>query len=346
MGDFRNTDMGRVKMVNGIPFKRYPHKNGMGRTKMYSLFPAATPPVVEPEVLQALAADSNSCLVCGREKISPEACRECNMVTYCSKKCKAKAAAFHPCEALKSIKAHQEASGYEDFGELYHAAFEAVVCEPDEFGEETIATIWQGTDQVDDKEDLLAFWETSEAVSSLGALRQAMLKVGLVDSKNVKLLMLGIENEVKEQWWEELLTPANVRIVGPEAVERRPFKVERKEYCADEDEQEYELTFLPNPGFSCPDYDWRKALRNLRSAHIASTCHSMEEAAMEKEAMKGLLEPILTEKTIHPSYWYYQSGIVPDEVYRKNQVLTLWAKVAPTPVEGAESASKKSKTGE
>jgi len=80
-----------------------------------------------------------------------------------------------------------------------------------------------------------------------------------------------------------------------------------------------------NPGFSVPDYDWKEAIGSV-NGWLISTCHSAEEAAVERESelIATRFSCLAHFENPWASLFYHQSGTICCDVFRKNAYISIY----------------------
>jgi len=99
-------------------------------------------------------------------------------------------------------------------------------------------------------------------------------------------------------------------------------KSERRLYCFKEEDGKQKVVMFLNPGFSVSDYQWANTLQSVSGIFI-STCHSEEEAFVERNMLKDF-QCLAHVANPWAPLRYHQSGTIATEVYRKNSIVSIY----------------------
>lgn len=311
-----------------------------------------TPPTLflSDAVQDLLASDpaavpgTTHCAWCARALAGLKAvrCQGCDRVAYCRTSCKAEdqRVGTHGacCEALAAIAAcdavADDASGD---GDALEAAWDEACRDQ--------VWMWDERFVAADGAELARVWRVTEALSAPLALRDALRRpecssVLRRDDGVTIIHVLGVERELCVPVWERLVCnvlgvrSAQLVAVGPLVEEHVDWsspsvrvRVVRECYSAGVAASlgaPPTLVVAFNPGFTVSDYDWRDALRAVRTL-LVTTCHSAEEAEAERQVLdEAAFDCIAQWANPYASLRCYQSGTCANEFYRKNMRISLW----------------------
>lgn len=288
------------------------------------------------------------CLTCGAGLVHRKvfACDKCTAVVYCSARCRMRDLGLHgdACEALKAaiIGSHSLVSLEEDeatVGQVW-----ARMCT--ESGEiKAWKELWDENELLD-AEEVVKLWRATEQLSAPLAFYVALTNGGaalpIKDVAQIRIDFVGIEWE-----FSHMLRPIWRRVfrlcfgkalviahcVGPLLASEFSDEVDGIRISGKQElyrgTGDAHLVVALNPGLSVPDYDWKDAVNSIRGTLI-STCHSEEEAAVERES--ELLSPEFECPYQQPNPWasllWLQSGTLSCEVYRKNACISIYRRKA------------------
>lgn len=261
-------------------------------------------------------------------------CDKCGLVMYCGHKCRAtdhrEGHGGSLCEALAAISALEDLWVDCDVLLLSSTWSRLVVSGDDRIKSWT--ELWDENVLLDSR-SLASVWSVTERLSAPLSFAAAMGHEAIVKefSKATSLSVdfVGVEWEFGSRAlrsiWRDVFrrfgwgNKVEARLVGPLLLlqdeednegEGERFVWERALYLAREPKPN--IVFALNPGFSVPDYDWSAAIESMQQSWLISTCHSMEEAIVERdsELLSSKFMCVAQVENPWPSLRYHQSGTI------------------------------------